>query len=413
MRVTPNLRSERGIALVVSVFALVVIGALVAGTFFVGRIEQITGYNSVWAGQAAEGAEAGLAHAQANVDASTYLSLPVWTPAAPTEMAIPARRLTSSGFGISSGGGVAFTDTIRRLNNTLFMVRSAGQLRTPSGQVMAEQSLGALMRIAKPTIGVNAAVTVQDPIKFNGNSFEVDGFNSIPPQWGAGECAAVDAGNSDDVVGIRSSTSTGAGAQDMNNIFGFPAKTVDNDPTITSATFQDFLDYTYTTLASQPGVKTLPLTTPYNGVGPILDGTQSPAVCDKSVLLNFGEPFRNPPTAGAIAECEGYFPIVHGTGSQTKFASGSRGQGILLIDGDMEIVGGFEWVGLIIVRNEMKVTGTGNKIYGAVLTEGASVNTAGSIGGNVEVHYSACGIENAVNGVAVAVPLSRGWTQLF
>jgi hypothetical protein len=61
----------------------------------------------------------------------------------------------------------------------------------------------------------------------------------------------------------------------------------------------------------------------------------------------------------------------------------------------------------------MKVTGTGNKIYGAVLTEGASVNTAGSVGGNVEVRYSACGIENAVNGAAAAVPLSRGWTQLF
>ena len=36
---TPDLRSERGVALVLAVFAMVVIGALVAGTVLVGRLE--------------------------------------------------------------------------------------------------------------------------------------------------------------------------------------------------------------------------------------------------------------------------------------------------------------------------------------------------------------------------------------
>jgi hypothetical protein len=39
-------------ALVLSVFALVVIGALVAGSFFVGRLEHITGRNTLFASQA-------------------------------------------------------------------------------------------------------------------------------------------------------------------------------------------------------------------------------------------------------------------------------------------------------------------------------------------------------------------------
>lgn len=402
----PDLRSERGVALVLAVFSLVVIGALVAGAFFVGRVEQLSGNNTVWAGQAAEAADAGLSHAQATIDAATYQALPVWTPAAPTELALATRT-------VAGMPGMVFTDSIRRLTNALFVVRSTGRRVSPSGAVLAEQSLGMLVRMAQPTIGVNAAVTVQDPIKFNGNSFEVDGFNSVPPQWGAGECPAVDASNSDDVVGIRSSTSTGAAANDMDNIFGFPAKVVADDPTITSDTFRNFLDYTYNTLAGQPNVKALPLTTPYNGVAPVLDFTESPAVCDKGAPLNFGEPYRNPPTAGAVVQCTGFFPTVHGTGAQTKFAAGNRGQGILLIDGDMELVGGFEWTGLVIVRGQMKVTGTGNKIYGAILTEGVDINTAGTVGGNIEVHYSACAIQKAVQGASSPLPLSRGWAQLY
>ena len=224
----PQLRSERGIALVLTLFAIVVIGALASGVFFVGRVEQVTGYNGMWSGQAAEAAEAGLAHANTNIDATTYLSIAVWSPAVPVELALPTRQITGL-------PGMAFTDTVRRLNQTLFLVRSTGQ-RQGGGRALATASLGALVRLAKPTVGVNAAVTVQDPIKFNGNSFSVDGFNSVPPQWSAGECPALDAGNSDDVVGIRSSTTTGAVGKDLDNISGFPTQVVDYDPTITSAT---------------------------------------------------------------------------------------------------------------------------------------------------------------------------------
>jgi hypothetical protein len=79
------------------------------------------------------------------------------------------------------------------------------------------------------------------------------------------------------------------------------------------------------------------------------------------------------------------------------------------------MVGGFEWTGLIIVRNQVKITGNGNKIYGALLAEGADVGNAnGTIGGNVEVRYSACAIEKAVAGASQARPLGqRGWSQVY
>ena len=58
----PRLSDERGIALAMAVFALVIIGVLVAGAFFSGRLEQRGGVNSVMATEAFEAAEGGLAY---------------------------------------------------------------------------------------------------------------------------------------------------------------------------------------------------------------------------------------------------------------------------------------------------------------------------------------------------------------
>lgn len=111
-------RTDRGIALVTAVLALVTIAALVAGTFFVGRIEQLTGNNTLWATQAADAAEAGLAHAINNVPPATYQAMGLWTPALPNEVALPTVLL---------GTTSSFSDTIRRLTPSVFMIRATGR----------------------------------------------------------------------------------------------------------------------------------------------------------------------------------------------------------------------------------------------------------------------------------------------
>ena len=142
-------------------------------------------------------------------------------------------------------------------------------------------------------------------------------------------------------------------------------------------------------------------------MAPVLDAT---AACDRTVLLNLGEPWRNPPTGGAVVACYPYFPVVHGTGAQTEFAAGNRGQGTLLVDGDLKMTGGFEWVGLIIVRGKMHISGTGNKITGAILAEGANVNTSGAVSADVEITYSTCAIDKAISGSSLGHPLyQRSW----
>lgn len=396
-------RDRRGFTLMLSLFALVVLGAAISASFLAVRFDRSGSTRSTWAAEAQNAAESGVARTYATWDATVQNVLPVWTVAAPTTW--------TSGTQTLQANKLFHSTVVRRLNQELFEATSTGW-RQGGSRRLAELTVVQLFRLAKPSIDANAAVTVSEPIKFNGNSFAVSGINAIPPQWSAGECTALDAGTSDDVVGVRSATGTGVGTNDLDNVFGYPAKHVANDASITSDTFNDFLDYTFATLGSQPGVKVLPSTTPYNGVEPVLDISTN--TCDKTVLLNFGEPFRSP-TTGVVTQCQSYFPVVRGTGAQTKFAAGSRGQGILLIEGDLEMVGGFEWVGLIIVRNEIKITGTGNKIYGALLAEGASVDTDnGSIGGNVEINYSKCAIEKAVFGAAAARPLGqRGWSQAY
>lgn len=397
---SPKRHHRRGIALVTAVLTMVTIAALVAGSFFVGRIEQLTGINTVWATQAAEAAEAGVAHAMGTVTPASYQAMQIWTSSASAEMALPT----------VTAGSIAYTDTIRRLTPSLFMVRSTGRRLGAGNTVLAEAAVSQLMRIARPTVGTNAAVTVADPVTFNGNAFVISGENSYPPGWGASDCPSGGPdpySGLDDQVAVRSATSTGAAPKDMDNLDGFPVDTASYDATVTSKTFTDFKDFTYSSLTALAGVKTLPLTTPYNGILPVLAGD---GTCDKNAPLNLGEPLRG---AGSVAACTSYYPIVHGTGTDTKFAAGSRGQGTLLIEGNLELVGGFEWTGLILVRGQIKISGNGNKIYGALLSEGMDVNAAGAIGGNIEIHYSKCAIDNATGATAEIRPVVRGWSQLY
>src|SRR5687767_15728124 len=72
-----RLRDRRGIALAVAIFALVIMAALVAGSFFAGRLEQQSGRNTLFVGQAAEAAEAGLVEALGSLSSSTLVALPV------------------------------------------------------------------------------------------------------------------------------------------------------------------------------------------------------------------------------------------------------------------------------------------------------------------------------------------------
>nr|MBA3258894.1 hypothetical protein [Gemmatimonadales bacterium] len=136
---------ERGIALAVAVFALVVIGALVAGTFFAGRLEQQTGMNTFFAAQATEAAEAGLSEAVASQTAAALLAL---DPNETNELPL-----------VNVGDHTSATRSVTRLAGNLFLVRSLGSRTNPAGGELARRSLGQLIRLVQADIEVNAGLT--------------------------------------------------------------------------------------------------------------------------------------------------------------------------------------------------------------------------------------------------------------
>jgi hypothetical protein len=131
---------ERGIALALAIFALVVIGALVAANFFVGRLEQQSGQNSLYARQAAEGAESGLLEAVALLPASTLVALP--QGGAPLD-------LGSS----TLGPGVQIERQVTRLTDKLFFVRVQSTRQDAAGAPLAASALGGFIRLVSDTPG--------------------------------------------------------------------------------------------------------------------------------------------------------------------------------------------------------------------------------------------------------------------
>jgi hypothetical protein len=91
-----------------------------------------------------------------------------------------------------------------------------------------------------------------------------------------------------------------------------------------------------------------------------------------------------------------------------------RGEGVLLVDGDLEIRGNVEFTGLIIVTGKLKSNGTGNKITGGVLAQNADLGDLTTLIGNPVANYSACAVSKALSASASTRPLAeRSWAQLY
>ncbi len=128
------LKDERGVALAAAVFALAIIGALVASSFFAGRLEQQSGQSAFFAAQAREAAEAGLVESMAVTPAETLASLPVG--GAPLDLGTTL-----------IGDGVTVHSQVTRLTSRLFLIRANGQRRNAEGPALATRSLGMLVQL--------------------------------------------------------------------------------------------------------------------------------------------------------------------------------------------------------------------------------------------------------------------------
>jgi hypothetical protein len=137
-------RNRRGIALAVALFALMIIGSLVAGIFSSGWLEQQSGQNTVFAGQAAEAAEAGLGDVRGSIAVPTLDTMTIG--GAPLDLGV-----------LDLGGGVSSSRQVSRLTSTLFLIRAQGRRSDAGGNTLASRTIGSLVRLLLPDLVVPLA----------------------------------------------------------------------------------------------------------------------------------------------------------------------------------------------------------------------------------------------------------------
>ncbi len=381
MRAT-RVSNERGIALAVAVFALVVIGALVAGTFFAGQLEQQTGQNAVYATQASEAAEAGLAEALSSSTAGAMTAMPV-DPTTST-------ALTT----LSPGSHLSANRSMSRLTDNLWLVQSIGTRADAGGTQLATRSLGQLIRLNMAELEMAAGLTALGDVTVTGGA-EVTGIDAVPPLWAA---QSVSCPPTADAAGVRYNNGT-VSTKGQGTIGGVPAtvKDLSLNPTDMKSDFDKMKE-----------LATLLVTTDNPAAtGPAYSG--NPQKCDTSVMTNWGEPtLKTDP-------CFDYFPIIYRNGNLKL--QGGRGQGILLVEGDLTATGGMVFYGPVYVTGTLSTSGNsgqGAKFFGGVIAGNVALDDLTKLAGGALVSYSSCAIKRALQGSATPAPLQeRSWMQLY
>jgi hypothetical protein len=111
------------------------------------------------------------------------------------------------------------------------------------------------------------------------------------------------------------------------------------------------------------------------------------------------------------------YKIVYSNTSSPTNVNGLKlsnvtGYGILLVDGDLELAGGFNWNGLILVTGAVKLNGGGNdpvNVSGQLLS-GTSTVTDISINGGNNIGYDSCKVKLATTTAPLTV---LNWKQSF
>jgi hypothetical protein len=373
-------QNREGMALAMAMFAIVVIGALIAGAFFASTQDFRIGRNSLVAQRAFSAAEFGLNKTMAE-----------WSTADNLAIKSGGERLMNYTF---DDGGRA-TVRITRLNDYSYWVVSEGSagLNTP---VETRRRTSSVVRLAYPAVKVGGAVTLAGGGVVKGST-QIYGNNKNPTGW---DCADYPGR---DTTAVAYAPGTSLTIQKASNAVGTPQSYADPNAA-DDGTYVKYGDESWTTLTQQADVVTS------GDHNPLPDGTAT--TCNHTTE-NWGEPYR-PGNAEVVLGCTSYFPIVW-VKSDLHVNGKGRGQGILLIEGSLQVNGDFTWDGLVIVKNDV-IKGNGNpQITGAIMARNATLADGGSeFLGNSTFQYSKCAIESALRGSARLVPAKqRAWAEMW
>jgi hypothetical protein len=129
------------------------------------------------------------------------------------------------------------------------------------------------------------------------------------------------------------------------------------------------------------------------------DLTTTPATykdCGTQSSQQFGTYPSGLPTEPALGSYTSVTEYIPGSVHLTSAASGS---GILIVDGDLDINGGLNWYGLILVRGKVSFTGgagASTNLYGAILAgddvDATNQPQSDNFGGSINFQYDVCAL---------------------
>ena len=376
---------RRGVALPMVLGALVLIGVLIGGVMFASLQEFRIGGNTQHQTRAATAAEFGLNRLMSE-----------WNPLNNNAMA--TGDTLKRAYTLSSGGTANVMAT--RLQGPFFWVVSEGQAGAQRVDLSARRQYGSLMRLDQPQIGFLGALTGRGGVTVGGSAY-VSGTDMTGSGWK--NCPAMA-----NVPGVAMADTSGAKmpgcSVSKTCISGTPAflETPAADDT---STYFNYGNTSYSQLAAAAS-KVLANGTTITKVEPVV----ASGICSIGLLYNWGDANRNSPAG----KCESYFPVIHARGNLK--ITGGLGQGILLVDGDLEMSGQFWFVGLVIVRGTVRTTGSGAGVFGVLMAANVvlDADVASTVLGNSYVQYSSCAVAHALSASAMLKPVKeRGWTEVF
>lgn len=380
-------KGRTGFAMPAVIGALVIIGILVTAGFYMARQEVRIGVASNHADMALNIAQAGANEVMANWNGFQLGNIP------------PQGDTTITG--TAQGGN--WTVKIMNANNYVYFLTARGDV-TEGGALWAgaRRTIGISAKILFANIDPPAALMTRGQVKVGGTA-EIHGGDTTPPSWSS-MCTSFATNDTTGVMVDNDNGGTNPDVSGSGQVDGSPAS--QEDSTIVDSTFTTFGDMNWAELSAFAQAEGKDITgegSSINGIAPTVVGGE----CNTPDLLNWGDTVPSNP-------CGAYFPLIY-HGADVTIQSNSFGQGVLLVEGDLELRGGFTFFGIIIVQGTFTVGNGGATINGAVMASNAADLTQAFSGGAV-INYSSCAITRSIlNNASLsrARPLvERSWVDL-
>jgi len=365
-----RLGGRSGAALLVVLIALLLASGLVAAGASLGLRDRRAVRDAVAFVAALHAAEEGAA-----------LQVAAWRAAGHHRMAIGG----SAAFeGSARVGGARFNGRVLRLGRLLYLVESEG--RSAGGE--ARQGVGLLVRPRPLEFGFTAALESGGPVTMTGMAV-VSGRDLPRPGW---LCPPPEAGRAGLLLPETASLDTSSCSLGP-CLVGVP-------PALRGAATGGGLPAWATRAAAE--IRSLADKRMHSG-----SLKPAPRTAGGDCLV--GDPANWGDPDGSVSACGDYLPVIHASGDLELL--GGRGQGVLLVDGDLSVRGGFRFYGPVFVKGHLTTTSEGGHFRGGVVA--AKVVLAQNAPGTETIGFSSCALDRALAASAAGETLvERGWLRL-